>query len=136
MHIIDLVQNTQPGASEVTLFVVVGLVFLSAWKIWMSLTLWTITNPETRAIKYNQYQGHAEVTINIPPLLGILGTLGGLVCAVIAQTTAGVSIDLNQIISANFDSAALTTIGSIPICACNFILRGIDHQLGVENEST
>lgn len=115
------------------LWIYLGLLACLTVRIWLTLRMWTM--PQARRSRFlDNTHVLSEVAINVPVLLGVLGTLIGVMLAISGKTGGVSPAKFLAVFSQAFNVAVCTTIaGGLTYIAC-FLLSSLDDRLADDGQ--
>lgn len=121
------------ATQQTVLWIYLGLAGLMGVRGWLSLRLWRLPGDE-RARFLASSHVLSEFTVNLPIVLGVVGTLIAIAYAVQDKFQAGASVFV-ETFSGSFHIAVTTTICGGLVHACCFLLSAMDHWITGAAES-
>lgn len=128
----NLIQNAGSLSSVSWIYWI--LVLIATMRIWLSLRI-TFTPCADRLSQLDRWHVFSELTVNLPVLFGVMGTLIGVSEAVAAKFQSGGTDPgvFMQAFSASFSDAITTTIAGAVVHAICFLLSSYDHLIAERN---
>nr|VFJ44691.1 MAG: hypothetical protein BECKDK2373C_GA0170839_100914 [Candidatus Kentron sp. DK]VFJ44839.1 MAG: hypothetical protein BECKDK2373B_GA0170837_100824 [Candidatus Kentron sp. DK] len=115
------------------LWIYLGLVGLMGLRFWLSLRLLALPRQKRTHFLVTSHV-LSELTVNLPVVLGVVGTLIAIAYAVQDKFQGGPSVFV-ETFSGSFHIAVVTTICGGLVHACCFLLSAIDHWIVGKAES-
>ncbi len=129
--ITSVAASIEAGEDPVAM-IYISMAFFAAARTWITMRT-VISQKDLRISYYERYHTFSELTVNLPVIFGVMGTLIGVTFAIADQMAMAQGTmtgqDFGNALSGSFGTAITTTIAGGIVHAYCFLLSSLDHYM-------